>query len=92
VFFTEDAICVQLADGREVRTPLENYPRLKKATPAQRMRFEIIGLGTGIHWPDLDEDLSVEGIVLGRPAVRGYAAFGRASAEERGRRRDGGQA
>jgi hypothetical protein len=70
VFFTEDAIGVQLADGREVRTPLEYYPRLKKATPAQQMNLEIIGLGTGIHWPDLDEDLSVEGIALGRPAVR----------------------
>ena len=69
VWFTDDAICVQLADGREVRTPLDFYPRLKRAAKADRENFELIGLGTGIHWKTLDEDLSVEGVVLGRPAV-----------------------
>jgi len=68
VSFTEDSVCLQLADGREVKTPLEFYPRLKNATPAQRKNYKLIGLGTGIHWVDLDEDLSVEGIVLGRPS------------------------
>lgn len=69
VSFTDDSICLQLADGREIRTPLEFYPKLKEATSQQRMNFRIMGLGTGIHWKDLDEDLSVEGIVLGRPAL-----------------------
>lgn len=69
VFFTSDAIGVILSDGREVKTPLEFYPRLKNASPVQRNNFELIGLGTGIHWPDIDEDLSVEGIVLGHKAA-----------------------
>lgn len=69
VYFTEDAICLQLSDGREVKAPLEFYPRLKNATRKQRTHFQLIGLGTGIHWPDLDEDLSVEGIVLGKRAI-----------------------
>ncbi len=66
--FTEDCLCLQLSDGREMRVPLEFYPSLKKATQEQRKNFEIIGLGTGIHWPSLDEDLSVRGIVLGYPS------------------------
>ncbi len=69
VWFTEDSICLQLADGREVRTPLDFYPKLKNASVAQRKKFRLIGLGTGIHWDALDEDLSVEGIVLGRPSI-----------------------
>ncbi len=69
VSFTEDSICLRLSDGREVKTPLEFYPTLKNADKAQRGNFQLIGLGSGIHWPDLDEDLSVEGIVLGRKSV-----------------------
>ena len=69
VWFSEDSICLQLADGREVKTPLEFYPTLKNATASQRKKFRLIGLGTGIHWDDIDEDLSVEGIVLGRPGA-----------------------
>jgi hypothetical protein len=68
VFFTDDQICVVLADGREVRTPLEFYPSLKNATKKQRENFQLIGLGTGIHWPDIDEDLSIEGVVAGLKA------------------------
>lgn len=68
VWFSKDSICLQLSDGREVHSPLEFYPRLKGATDHQRRRYRLIGLGTGIHWPDLDEDLSVEGIVMGRPS------------------------
>jgi len=67
--FTDDSICLVLSDGREVKAPLEFYPRLKNATKEQRENFQLIGLGSGIHWPDLDEDLSVEGIVLGRKSV-----------------------
>ena len=69
VSFTEDFICLTLSDGREIRTPLIFYPRLKNATKKQRQNFELIGLGTGIHWPDVDEDLSVKGIALGWKSV-----------------------
>ncbi len=68
VQFTKDMICLTLSDGREVRTPLEFYPVLAKATEAQLNNFRFIGDGSGIHWNDLDEDLSVESIVLGRKA------------------------
>lgn len=68
VEFTNDMICLVLADGREVRTPLEFYPRLARATKKQLKNFRLIGGGTGIHWEDLDEDLSVESIVSGRRA------------------------
>lgn len=69
VWFTDDHICLQLSDGREIKTPLEFYPTLKRASAKQRDAFSLIGLGTGIHWKELDEDISVEGIVLGRPSV-----------------------
>ena len=68
VWFEENFICLELNDGREVRTPLSFYPRLLSAKPSDREDLEIIGLGTGIHWGKLDEDLSVEGILLGRPS------------------------
>ena len=68
VDFTADSLCLHLADGREIRVPLAFYPRLKNATKAQRENYQVCGMGTGIHWPDVDEDLSVEGIVAGRPA------------------------
>ena len=66
--FTKDMICLILSDGREVKTPLEFYPVLAKATEAQLKNYRLIGDGSGIHWNDLDEDLSVESIVLGRKA------------------------
>jgi len=68
VNFSEDMICLTLDDGREVRTPIEFYPRLAKANQKQLNNFRLLGGGTGIHWKDLDEDLSVESIVLGRRA------------------------
>lgn len=69
VSFTDEFICLRLSDGREIKTPLEFYPSLKNATKKQRENFEIIGLGTGIHWPDIDEDLSVKGITFGLKSV-----------------------
>jgi hypothetical protein len=66
VWFSGEFICLELADGREIKAPLEFYPKLKTATKKQREKLRIIGLGTGIRWDSLDEDLSVEGIVLGR--------------------------
>jgi hypothetical protein len=65
---TVDAIIADLADGRIVSVPLAWSWRLSNATPAQRRRFEIIGSGEGVHWPDIDEDLSARGMLQGVPA------------------------
>jgi len=67
---TDDQLIVDLEDGRVIATPLVWYPRLLDATPEQRANWELIGRGEGIHWPDVDEDLSVEGMLKGLPAVR----------------------
>ncbi len=67
---TKDAIIAQLADGRAVSVPLAWSWRLMNATPAQRKRFEIIGNGEGIHWPEIDEDISLHGMLHGVPACR----------------------
>jgi Protein of unknown function (DUF2442) len=64
----EDALTVDLADGRTLGTPLAWYPRLLHATPEQRHNFVISGAGYGIHWPDIDEDLSVQGMLAGAAA------------------------
>jgi len=63
---SEDSLVVDLADGRTIIAPLVWYPRLWHGTPAERGHFEISGDGILIHWPDLDEDLSVSGILAGR--------------------------
>ena len=57
---TEDALEITLSDGRRLSVPLWWFPRLLRATPDQRARWELIGQGEGIHWPDVDEDLEVE--------------------------------
>jgi hypothetical protein len=71
VSFTEDALSVDLIDGRTIIVPLAWYPRLLHATPEQRNKWEICGGGYGVHWPDIDEDLSTEGLLRGAPAPRG---------------------
>jgi hypothetical protein len=63
VAFDRDMLQVRLADGREVRVPLEWFPRLRDATVEQRANWRLIGRGAGIHWPDIDEDLSVPGLL-----------------------------
>jgi len=65
---TDDAITAQLADGRTVSVPLVWSWRLSNATPEQRKNFEIIGAGEGVHWPDIDEDISARGMLQGVPA------------------------
>ncbi len=65
----EDTLSVDLMDGRTITVPLVWYPRLANATPAQLARWEIAGAGYGIHWPDLDEDLSTEGLLRSTPAA-----------------------
>jgi len=67
---TEDTITAQLADGRTISVPLAWSWRLAKATPAQRKHFEIIGSGEGVHWPDIDEDISARGMLQGIPACQ----------------------
>lgn len=70
VTFTDDSLSVSLRDGRVISVPLVWYPRLLGATPAQRKNWKIAGGGYGIHWPDLDEDLSTEGLLRGAPAPK----------------------
>ena len=65
---TDDAVVVDLIDGRTISTPLAWYPRLVHGSAAERAKFELIGNGEGIHWPDLDEDLSIEGMLAGQPS------------------------
>ena len=68
VSFSEDALSVTLMDGRTITVPLTWYPRLLNASPQQRLHWEICGGGYGIHWVDIDEDLSTEGLLRGAPA------------------------
>jgi hypothetical protein len=70
VNFSNDSLSVALKDGRVISVPLAWYPRLLHATPEQLSHWKIAGGGYGIHWPDLDEDLSTEGLLRGAPAPR----------------------
>ncbi len=70
VSFTLDSLCVSLMDGRVISVPLTWYPKLLHASVEQRNNWKIAGGGYGIHWPDLDEDLSTEGMLRGAPAPR----------------------
>ncbi len=77
VSVSDDSLTVDLHDGRTVITPLSWYPRLWHGTPEERNNFEIIGDGTLIHWPQLDEDLSVSGIILGRRSAESQQSLER---------------
>jgi len=70
VQITEDEIIAHLADGRVISVPLAWSWRLSEATPKQRANYRLIGSGQGVHWPDVDEDISVEGMLHGIPAQR----------------------
>lgn len=74
VTLTDDLLVVDLMDGRTISVPLAWYPRLANASVAQRANWEVAGAGYGIHWPDLDEDLSTEGLLRGAPAPTGQRA------------------
>jgi hypothetical protein len=74
---TEHEIIAQFVDGRVISVPLAWSWRLSEATPKQRAKFRLIGTGQGVHWPDVDEDISVEGMLHGTPARRPRAASGR---------------
>lgn len=71
VTIDEDTLSARLADGRVVSVPLVWYPRLLHATREQRQKWELCGGGFGIHWPELDEDLSAEGLLRGAPSPTG---------------------
>ncbi|MDX2511617.1 MAG: DUF2442 domain-containing protein [Desulfobacterales bacterium] len=70
VHFTEDSLSVDLMDGRTISVPLAWYPRLLHASAEQRGNWKLAGGGFGIHWPDIDEDLSTKGLLRGAPAPR----------------------
>lgn len=75
VVVTEDTLKVDFTDGRSISAPLVWYPRLLHGLPQERNNWRLIGDGEGIHWPDLDEDLSVEGILLGRSSGESQRSF-----------------
>jgi hypothetical protein len=77
VRITETALIVDLTDGRRVSVPLAWYPRLAEARPAERRRWELIGPGIGIHWPELDEDISIEALLLGERSGESAASLRR---------------
>ena len=67
IWFDSDNMWVAIADGRQLSIPLSFFPRLLSATQEQRLNFELSGGGTGIHWPEIDEDISVQGLLMGIP-------------------------
>lgn len=70
-------LMVRLADGRTVSTPLSRYPRLQHGTPAERKNWRLIGEGEGLHWPELDEDISVENFLADKPSGESQKSFQR---------------
>jgi hypothetical protein len=74
---TDDVLIVELSDGRIVSVLLAWYPRLLHGTPQERRNWRLIGKGEGIHWPDLDEDISVENLLLGKPSGESQHSFKR---------------
>ncbi|MBA3947114.1 MAG: DUF2442 domain-containing protein [Herpetosiphonaceae bacterium] len=77
VVVSEDALTIDLTDGRTISVPLAWYPRLVHGTPEKRNNWRFVGDRLGIHWPDLDEDLSVAGIVLGKRSGESQRSFKR---------------
>ncbi len=74
---TEDALTVELSDGRTISAPLSWYPRLCHATADERKNWRLIGNGRGIHWPLLDEDISVKNLIFGKPSSESQASLKR---------------
>jgi Protein of unknown function (DUF2442) len=83
VAVTDDTLTVDLADGRSVSVPLTWYPRLLHATPDERRNWQLIAGGEGIHWPGVDEDISVASLIAGRPSQETAAALQRWLAERK---------
>jgi hypothetical protein len=72
---TDEALIVDLSDARTVSVPLAWFPRLLQGTPEERNKWRLIGDGEGIHWPELDEDISVENLILGKPSGESQRSF-----------------
>jgi hypothetical protein len=83
---TADTLLVELSDGRTITAPLAWFPRLLHGSVKERNRWRFIGRGEGVHWPDLDEDISIEGLVLGKPSGESQTSFAR-WLEKRGQRK-----
>ncbi len=77
VTVTDDMLSVDLEDGRTISVPIGWYPRLAYGSPSERANFQVSGAGYGIHWPDLDEDIGVEGLLLGRKSGESPTSFAR---------------
>jgi len=77
VVVTDDTLTVDLSDGRTISVPLAWYPRLAHGTADERATWRIIGQGEGIHWPQLDDDVSIEGLIAGRPSGESQASLAR---------------
>ena len=77
VTVTDDRLAVELSDGRAISVPLVWYPRLMHAETQERERWRLIGQGEGIHWESLDEDVSVEGLLAGRPSSESHTSLKR---------------
>lgn len=75
VTVSEDTLSVELADGRTIAVPLAWYPRLMHATSAERTSWRLIGGGRGIHWPAVDEDISVANLLAGQPSAESQSSF-----------------
>ncbi|HEV7429275.1 MAG TPA: DUF2442 domain-containing protein [Thermoanaerobaculia bacterium] len=75
VLVTDDTLTVDLSDGRTISVPLAWYPRLVHGTEEERSTWRLIGRGDGIHWPELDEDISVEGLIAGKPSGESQASL-----------------
>ncbi|WP_172812344.1 DUF2442 domain-containing protein [Chloroflexus islandicus] len=77
VSISDDTLTVDLEDGRTISVPIAWYPRLAYGTPAERSNFQISSAGYGIHWPDLDEDIGIEGLLAGKRSNESAASFER---------------
>ena len=77
VSISEDTLSVDLSDGRTISVPVEWFPRLVHARPEERTRWRLIGNGQGIHWEDIDEDISVEGLLAGKSSGESQASLKR---------------
>ncbi len=75
ITITEDTLSIDLSDGRTISVPLAWFPRLLHATQAERNNWRLIGKGQGIHWEGIDEDISVEGLLAGRPSGESQVSF-----------------
>lgn len=80
---TDDTLSVDLEDGRSISVPIGWFPRLAYGSPEERANFEISSAGYGIHWPQLDEDIGVEGLILGKKSLESRASFERWLARRR---------